>query len=202
MDLEHYQATGGMAEALSRHADEVFESLPDEEHRRIATKLFKSLTEKVSENRGIRRPMQLNELHEICGGDMAHLLHVIHEFRKTGCTFLMPAGESELQKHTIIDISHESLMRVWRTLRLWVDDEAQSAKIYRRLADTASLFKDGKAGLYRDPDLGIALAWRDANQPNQTWADRYYPGFAEAMAFLDNITRNFESNSEQDYIEK
>ena len=36
----------GMAEALSRHADEVFQSLPDKEHRRIATKLFKSLTEK------------------------------------------------------------------------------------------------------------------------------------------------------------
>ena len=185
VDLEHYQATGGMTEALSRHADEVFQSLPDGEHRRIATLIFKSLTEKVSENRGIRRPMQLNELHEICGGDIKHLLHVIDEFRKTGCTFLMPAGESELQKHTIIDISHESLMRVWRTLRLWVDDEAQSAKIYRRLADTASLFKDGKAGLYRHPDLGIALAWRDENQPNQTWADRYYPGFAEAMAFLD-----------------
>ncbi|HCP39594.1 MAG TPA: hypothetical protein DIT98_17405, partial [Verrucomicrobiales bacterium] len=185
VDLEHYQATGGMTEALSRHADEVFQSLPDGEHRRIATLIFKSLTEKVSENRGIRRPMQLNELHEICGGDIKHLLHVIDEFRKTGCTFLMPAGESELQKHTIIDISHESLMRVWRTLRLWVDDEAQSAKIYRRLADTASLFKDGKAGFYRHPDLGIALAWRDENQPNQTWADRYYPGFAEAMAFLD-----------------
>ena len=197
VDLEHYQATGGMAEALSRHADEVFESLPDEEHRRIATKLFKSLTEKVSENRGIRRPMQLNELHEICGGEMDHLLHVIHEFRKTGCTFLMPAGESELQKHTIIDISHESLMRVWRTLRLWVDDEAQSAKIYRRLADTASLFKDGKAGLYRDPDLGIALAWRDANQPNQTWADRYYPGFAEAMAFLDKSQAEEEREAKE-----
>ncbi|MBL6845242.1 MAG: hypothetical protein ISQ73_17555, partial [Verrucomicrobiae bacterium] len=185
VDLEHYQATGGMTEALSRHADEVFQSLPDGEHRRIATLIFKSLTEKVSENRGIRRPMQLNELHEICGGDIKHLLHVIDEFRKTGCTFLMPAGESARQKHTIIDISHESLMRVWRTLRLWVDDEAQSAKIYRRLADTASLFKDGKAGLYRHPDLGIALAWRDENQPNQTWADRYYPGFAEAMVFLD-----------------
>ena len=197
VDLEHYQATGGMAEALSRHADEVFESLPDEEHRRIATKLFKSLTEKVSENRGIRRPMQLNELHEICGGNMDHLLHVINEFRKTGCTFLMPAGESELQKHTIIDISHESLMRVWRSLCLWVDDEAQSAKIYRRLADTANLYKAQRAGLYRDPDLGIALAWREENQPNQTWADRYYPGFVEAMTFLDQSQEEAEREARE-----
>ena len=76
-------------------------------------------------------------------------------------------------------------MRVWRSLRNWVDEEAQSAKIYRRLADTASLYKERKAGLYRDPDLQIAISWRDENRPNKTWADRYYPGFEGAMAFLD-----------------
>ena len=65
LDLEHYDATGGMTEALSRHADEVYSEQPDEEHKRIAQKLFKSLTEKVDANRGIRRPMSLKELHEI-----------------------------------------------------------------------------------------------------------------------------------------
>jgi len=185
LDLEHYQATGGMGEALSRHADEVYNELPDDEHMRIAQKLFKSLTEKVDANRGIRRPMQLAELHEICGGEEAHLRDVLDAFRKTGCTFLMPAGESEIKTKTVIDISHESLMRAWRSLRNWVDEEAQSAKIYRRLADTATLYHEDKAGLYRDPDLQIALSWRDENRPNKTWADRYYPGFDGAMAFLD-----------------
>ena len=185
LDLEHYQATGGMGEALSRHADEVYNELSDGEHKRIAEKLFKSLTEKVDANRGIRRPMQLLELHEICGGEEQHLRDVLDAFRKTGCTFLMPAGESEIKSKTIIDISHESLMRVWRSLRNWVDEEAQSAKIYRRLADTASLYKENKAGLYRDPDLQIALSWRKENRPNKTWADRYYPGFEGAMSFLD-----------------
>ncbi|MED6314306.1 MAG: hypothetical protein VX704_04665, partial [Verrucomicrobiota bacterium] len=185
LDLEHYQATGGMGEALSRHADEVYSELSDGEHKRIAEKLFKSLTEKVDANRGIRRPMQLLELYEICGGEEQHLRNVVDAFRKTGCTFLMPAGESEIKTKTIIDISHESLMRVWRSLRNWVDEEAQSAKIYRRLADTATLYKENKAGLYRDPDLQIALSWRDENRPNKTWADRYYPGFEGAMIFLD-----------------
>ncbi len=185
LDLEHYNATGGMTEALSRHADEVYNEQPDEEHKRIAQKLFKSLTEKVDANRGIRRPMALIELHEICGGEESHLRDVVDSFRKTGCTFLMPAGEREITIKSIIDISHESLMRVWRSLRNWVDEEAQSAKIYRRLADTASLYKEQKAGLYRDPDLQIAISWRDENRPNKTWADRYYPGFEGAMAFLD-----------------
>ena len=197
LDLEHYHATGGMNEALSRHADEVYGDLPDPEHQRLAQKLFKSLTEKVDANRGIRRPMALKELHEICGGEEAHLRSVVDAFRRTGCTFLMPAGEAEITLKTIIDISHESLMRVWRTLKDWVDDEAQSAKIYRRLADTASLYANDKAGLYRDPDLGIALAWRQENQPNQTWADRYYPGFPEAMAFLEASQREAEREARE-----
>jgi energy-coupling factor transporter ATP-binding protein EcfA2 len=195
LDLEHYQATGGMSEALSRHADEVYDELPDDEHKRIAEKLFKSLTEKVDANRGIRRPMQLAELHEICGGEESHLREVLDAFRKTGCTFLMPAGEAIIKTKTVIDISHESLMRAWRSLRNWVDEEAQSAKIYRRLADTATLYHEDKAGLYRDPDLQISLSWRDESRPNKTWANRYYPGFESAMAFLDQSHE--EANREE-----
>ncbi len=192
LDLEHYQATGGMGEALSRHADEVYGELPDAEHKRIAEKLFKSLTEKVDANRGIRRPMQLAELHEICGGEESHLREVLDAFRKTGCTFLMPAGEAKIKTKTVIDISHESLMRAWRSLRNWVDEEAQSAKIYRRLADTATLYHEDKAGLYRDPDLQISLSWREESRPNKTWANRYYPGFESAMAFLDQSQEEAE----------
>jgi energy-coupling factor transporter ATP-binding protein EcfA2 len=192
LDLEHYQATGGMGEALSRHADEVYGELPDAEHKRIAEKLFKSLTEKVDANRGIRRPMQLAELHEICGGEESHLREVLNAFRKTGCTFLMPAGEVKIKIKTVIDISHESLMRAWRSLRNWVDEEAQSAKIYRRLADTATLYHEDKAGLYRDPDLQISLSWREESRPNKTWANRYYPGFESAMAFLDQSQEEAE----------
>ena len=76
-------------------------------------------------------------------------------------------------------------MRVWQHLVGWVDEEAQSARIYRRLADTAQLYKENKAGLYRDPDLQISLAWRNQNNPTEAWADRYYPGYNDAMAFLE-----------------
>ena len=192
LDLEHYQATGGMTEALSRHADEVHAELPDDEHRWIAEKLFKALTEKVDQHRGIRRPMQMLELCNIIERDEAKVRTVVDAFRAKGRTFLMPSGDTEITPKTVIDISHESLMRVWYTLRNWVDDEAQSAKIYRRLADTSSLYQDGKAGLYRDPDLQIALSWRDETQPNKTWADHYFAGFDEAMAFLDNSQEEAE----------
>jgi len=185
VDLEHYNSTGGMSEALSQHADEIYSDLPSDEHRKITIKIFKSLTEKVSENRGIRRPMQLGELQEICGSTKDNTYYIVNKFRSTGCTFLTPVSGIEINGKSIIDISHESLMRVWRKLRDWVDDEAQSAKIYKRLADTASLYKSGKAGLYRNPDLQIALSWREETVPTKIWADRYYSGFVNAIDFLE-----------------
>jgi len=186
LDLEHYEATGGMKEALSRHADEVYRELKTDEDRTYCERIFKALTERVSEGRGIRRPMAMSELAEVVGADdPKKLVPVIEAYRAAGRTFLMPPDSIELGPKVVIDISHESLMRVWQHLVVWVDEEAQSARIYRRLADTAQLYRENKAGLYRDPDLQISLSWRDQNNPTEAWADRYYPGYNDAMAFLD-----------------
>src|SRR6185503_4191782 len=46
IDICCYDAVGGMAEALSRHAQHAYDSLPAERHRQVAEKLFKTLTEK------------------------------------------------------------------------------------------------------------------------------------------------------------
>lgn len=198
LDLDDYRATGGMTEALSRHANEVYAALPSDGHRKIAEKVFKNLTEKIDQGRGIRRPMPFGELLEIVQCPEEDLRLVVNEFRAAGRTFLMPAPTREIDLSTVIDISHESLMRVWTRLKDWVDDESQSARIYRRLADTAQLFEEGKAGYYRDPDLQIAMSWKEEAQPNHLWADRYYEGFDRAMQFLD---KSYEVASQEE-IEK
>lgn len=197
LDLEHYRATGGMSEALSRHADEVYAELQTDSAKWTASKIFKALTERADQDRGIRRPMRFGELCEITEKKASEVTAAIDPFRIAGRTFLMPGPETDLKADTIVDISHESLMRVWTRLKSWVDDEAQSAKIYRRLADTASLRKDGRAGLYRDPDLQIALSWRSESKPNKAWADHYFPGFEEAMGFLDESHSEAEKEAKE-----
>src|SRR5262245_8755933 len=186
LDLRHYEGIGGMREALSRHADEVYDELPDEGHRLVAARVFKALTERGSDNRGIRRPTRMGQLTAITSATEDQVRMVVEAFRKTGRTFLMPPEQVELTPDTVIDISHESLMRVWQRLRHWVEHEAQSARIYGRLAETAVLHAEGKAGLYHDPDLQIALTWREAELPNATWAARYHSGFDQAITFLEN----------------
>ena len=78
----------------------------------------------------------------------------------------MPPATVTLNADSLIDISHESLIRGWSRLRKWVDEEARSANIYRRIADTALLHREDRAGLWHDPDLALALRWREENRPN------------------------------------
>ncbi|HEX2269713.1 MAG TPA: tetratricopeptide repeat protein, partial [Pyrinomonadaceae bacterium] len=187
--MEHYEAIGTMSDALSRHADEAFNELPDERSRTIAQKLFKALTERGSDNREIRRPTRMDALCAITGASMQEMTAIIDIFRGGGRSFLMPPASVPLRPDTVVDISHESLIRNWQRLKEWVNEEAQSARIYRRVAETAVLHREGSEGLIQDPALQIAIDWQRQAKPNAAWAERYHPEFEAAMAYLDQSTR-------------
>jgi len=195
IDFVDFDQTGGLTWALSNHADEIYDSLPDDAHRSVCEKIFKTLTEKCEDNRGIHRPTRLSQLQAIAQTDRATIAEVLNAFRGSGVTFLMPGPEVDLTDSTVLDLSHESLMRGWYRLRGWVDDEAQSARIFRRLLDTARLWSDGKAGLFRGPDLQVALSWREQQTPSNDWAEQYGGNLATALKFLDSS--NAEAVTEQ-----
>ena len=191
IDIPDYNAIGGMAEALSRHADEAHAEL-NASQQAIAEKLFKGLTEKGTDNREIRRPMEVGEICELTGADEAAVIAVIEVFRREGRSFLMPpptdaltGARLQLERASLVDISHESLIRNWDRLKTWVDEESHSARIYRRLAETAMLHRAGEEALLMDPALQGALDWREKNKPNAVWARRYHPEFETAMSYLD-----------------
>ena len=100
-----------------------------------------------------------------------------------------------LSLDTIIDISHESLIRQWDTLKNWVIDEAKSADIYLRLEETAKRYRDKNADPYRGLDLQGALEWRKTERPTDAWAKRYgakgkeSEAFEGAIAFLDESAK-------------
>ena len=183
--LRHYDAVGGIANALSNHADEVYDDLPTEESRGLARKVFQAITERGGDERGIRRPTRMDKLCEIVAATPEDVSIILDAYRQVGRTFVMPLEGTEITAETVVDISHESLMRVWRRLSRWVEEESQNARVYTRLSETASLYHRDLAGVYRDPDLAIALSWREQAQPNSAWARRYRDGFTEAIKFLE-----------------
>jgi tetratricopeptide (TPR) repeat protein len=185
IDLDDYRAIGEMSEALSHHAEEAYAELPDERAREVAKRMFQALTEKGEDNREIRRPTSVGTIAAIAGATPAEVISVIEYFRKPGRSFLTPPADVLLVEGSVIDISHESLIRGWGRLNAWVDEETESAKVYKRLAETAALNDQGRAGLWHDPDLSYALAWREKEKPNAEWGQCYDPNFEGAMGFLE-----------------
>jgi hypothetical protein len=183
IDLEHYVAIGTVTEALSRHADDAYADLK-ERQREIAKRLFQCLTEKGSDNRELRRPTSVEAIAEVSAATVSAVIEVIGFFRQTDRSFLMPPAGVPLSADSVIDISHESLIRGWKMLRDWVNEEFESAKAYKRLADTAALFAANNAVLLRGAELSYVEACWKAEDRNAAWARRYHPGFEQAMDFL------------------
>jgi hypothetical protein len=185
MDLRHYEMIGGMQHALSNHADEAFNELSGEKSKMLVEQVLKCLTVKKGDNRGIRRPTSVARLLEITKASFEELEMALLPFRKKGRSFILPDESDTITQSTVLDISHESLMRGWERLYHWVEEETASAGIYERLCTGMELHRQGHAGLWRDPELQLALDWKTKNKPNAAWALQYNSHFDDAMNFLE-----------------
>jgi hypothetical protein len=195
LGLTEYEATGRLSKALSNHANEAYDEL-NFEQKHICEIIFKSLTEKGADNRGVRRPTSVSELARIAETTDQEVIKIVEIFRKKGRTFLTPPPSVTLNSDSMIDISHESLMRVWDKLKSWVEDESSAVKMYIRLAESGEQFNEGKTGLWGPPDLQLAVNWREKQKPNLAWAVRYNPAFERTMVYLK--TSEDEYNAEEE----
>lgn len=192
VDLKHYEAIGTMAEALSMHANEAYDEL-NEEQKHVCEVLFKAITEKRGENFGIRRPTRLHEIAAIADVPEEEVIAIVEKFRKPGRSLLTPAHNNPIDAKSMIDISHESLMRIWVRLKNWVDDEAEAVQMYTRLAEAATMYQVGKAGLWRPPDLQLALNWQAKHKPTLVWGQRHNPAYERTMIFLEYSKKEWET---------
>jgi len=196
LDFSDYFSIGTMRDAISRHADEIYENL-DNDGKRICEKLFKLITGKGSDNKGVRYPTDIKTLRSAirCSGD--ELIKVIEEFRNPSISVLSPHYSVKLDDNSLIDLSHESLIHLWDRLRIWVDEESLSVQMYLRLSEASALYQQGKTGLLKQPDLQLAINWREQNNPSLWWAQKYNPAFERAMVYLRTSEKEFRETEER-----
>jgi hypothetical protein len=163
LTLKHYRQTGGLVggssaetarqNTLSGHLDEVYQQLqvgrdaglPGADAQWIAEMLFRSLAERGSGGQLIRSPRQLSVIAEIVRREgqsaeeaVADVAWVVEQFRKPERSFLVPPVPVPLTADSVLDISHEALIRQWRQLsQKWLDEEEQYRRRYRRLTEAA-----------------------------------------------------------------
>jgi len=206
IDIDHYESIGTMQEALSLHAEEAFVELPHTENNHyelLCKAIFKTLTDRGSDNRGIRRPTKISEVMKLTHASIDDIILVSSLFRTEGRAFLMPPHQYELTENSILDISHESLMRVWKRLVTWVEEESESIQMYLRLCEAADQYEQRKGGLWRDPELSLAIKWKSENNPNELWAGRINDNFNRTMLFLDySIDQQLREDQFKEYQQK
>jgi hypothetical protein len=185
MTVKDYEAIGELAAALSNHGDEAIAELTPEQQR-VAEIMFKRLSGSENGRRDVRAPARVNEVAKIAAVHPSEVIAVAEAFRHPDRSFLAVA-EGPIRDDTLLDLSHESLIRQWRTLAGWAAAETESAEMYRRLRDWALRWAQGNADLWRGPDLASASAWRQREHPSPDWAERYgdRDQFHLAMKFLD-----------------
>jgi uncharacterized RDD family membrane protein YckC len=185
IDFRHY---GGIQMGLNQHAEELFLALPPVDQK-TAEIIFRCLTERDPSNTDIRRPTLVSEIADVAGISADQLERVADSFRGEGVSFLTPAAPVPLKPNTMLDITHESLIRKWQRLggrtdrKSWVLDEAEALDQYH------DLVKRGRRALPRQAvltgvDLDDALAWRD-RKLTPAWARRYEPA-ADAFPIVSN----------------
>lgn len=208
-----FYAVGGITNALSLHADEILATLSPRNQieqplcpeQQAAADLFRAITEQRSAEAGgqaVRRPQSLARIAKWSERKWQDFKPVIDAYSREGINFLHI--NSPLNSDTIVDISHESLIRQWQRLRDWVAQETRLADEYQRFLDRTEAFKNGSGAKLTGADLARALEWRNGTfskgrnnvvwQPTANWADRYRKNkdvpanteFSEVLRFIDD----------------
>ena len=202
LDIPTYEAVGTFSDCLSNHAEEIFNELSAPE-KRAAELLFRSITQ-VYKGRKLRRPRALGEIADITGAAMEQLRAAAQPFHRQGRSFLVATPE-DLSHESIIDISHEALIRQWDRLRKWVDAEADVQTKLGRLEEVAAEWDQGglrdSSALYRGAFLkqaeelrprikpdGVSAAFLQASRRAEFWGQVRSRGLIALIGFLVLIT--------------
>ncbi len=194
IEMRHYEAIGTMERALSVHGEEVFEKIEMDKGKAgtdLTEKIFKSLVFIEDGRQGTRRKSTIKEITRITDSNFDDVIFILERFREKGCGFIIIDDFERISEESIVDISHESIMRVWERMKNWVEEEEKSVQLYRRLAKAGELYEEGKTGLLGNPDLQIAIDWQSRYKPNREWGERYDYGFDRAISFLEYSKKQY-----------
>jgi tetratricopeptide (TPR) repeat protein len=190
-----YRDIGGIAEALSRHADQILGDCVGDQ-KLAAEQAFRALSELDREGRAIRRALPFDQLLAEAGVSEKDLRAVLDRFRAPSCSFLVPPTSASpmLAVEDRLDIGHEALLRRWRTLagdsallsspaaKGWLAEEDEDGRHYRLLV--SMLGEDGQdSGTLPKPEE--TDRWWAERPRTRAWANRYGGRLEDVRKLID-----------------
>lgn len=181
---------------LNAHANELMEFLPEhysaltgknlskEKIEHILKISFQCLTA-IDSGRAVRRRTTLTEITNIINDDkitVNDVNAVLQIFREQGNTFLQPFVEADkletqnLQPETVLDITHESLIRNWTVLNDWAQDENENYTVWLEIEKQLNRWLNNQESanfLLAQGPLSYFEEWQSRFNPNKFWLLKY-----------------------------
>lgn len=160
--------------------DQYHEEVTESDGQQIIEVAFKCLT-KIDNSRAVRNRMTLEQITAIINQphlDSKKVGNVLSIFRESGNTLLRPFSEKmpTLSAASVLDITHESLIRNWENLAYWAKEEFSSHTTFLDFSQQLNRWVDsGKSSaflLYIGP-LTFFENWFNKVKPNAEWIARY-----------------------------
>ena len=203
--LRNYLATPSSSNVLNAHADSLYVSayqqfventewgdknLTEDEAKLIVKVAFQCLT-KIDQGRAVRNRTTLEEITHIV--DLPHIKYetvcgIINIFRLHSSTFLRPFFDENdiatqyLSSETVLDITHESLIRNWKNLQGWNEEELANVSDYREFVVQLNRWLANK----RSSDFLLSIgplshyeSWYERCKPNKYWLAKYETSISE-----------------------
>ncbi|WP_437518707.1 nSTAND1 domain-containing NTPase [Sorangium sp. So ce1099] len=167
-----YDQLGGVAGALSAHADAVLSALPPRQQRLARAVLLRLVTPERT-----RAVVSLDELREVAqdggGAGAGEAVEEVIQHLAGARLLLIEAGGDEAggeRERTAVELVHESLIDRWPKLGQWLAESEQDAQFLARLRAAAQQWEaSGQAEglLWRDSAAEDARAWYERRRAEQ-----------------------------------
>ncbi|WP_437730605.1 nSTAND1 domain-containing NTPase [Sorangium sp. So ce1335] len=171
LSQESYARIGGVAGALSAHADAVLSALSAREQRLARAVLLRLVTPERT-----RAVVELDELQELAqggDGDASDAIAQVVQHLAGARLLLIETGDEAAgggRGHTTVELVHESLIERWPKLGQWLTESEQDAQFLARLRAAAAQWEaSGRAEglLWRDRAAEDARAWYERRRAEQ-----------------------------------
>ncbi len=178
LTLKAYRASGGVKEALAMRAEMIYRSFkPDQQE--IVRRIMLRLTQPGEGTDDTRRRARISELP--IGEDNREAVAKV--VGKLVDERLLTTSKDELLQDSLLEVSHEALIRGWPRLRKWIDEDRAGLRTLLRLNDAAQEWqREGldESFLYSGARLAVALEWRTHNASRLNETERDFLSASEA----------------------
>ena len=163
-----------------RNADWADKTITPEESKQIIETAFKTLT-KIDDNRQVRSRCTLNEITGIINKpniSNSTVCAVLNIFRSEDNTLLQPFAIYDdiqtqyLSGDTVLDVTHEALIRNWKMLSQWDREEHENLQEYNDFNTQMQRWIDNGRSpefLLASGNYAIFSQWYDRCRPNKYW---------------------------------